>query len=815
MYEDYERRLAKRNKRIASLWKLRYLFVALLFALALCSALLAIAGTVTEINCAQSVVYGESPSVFGKAVFKDVSYRYRTIEGEWTAVAPKDAGTYEVQAVSHGLAGKERVSEVRRFSILPAPLTVKVTDADVDFGKLPQNVWADALKYGDKLVAGEFVWSYDGNTMDVLPVKEQLRVTDGDGRDVTANYSITVQSKKIICNPLDVQATTPDASWIYDGRPHTASDLTVTGLLNGHKFTNVCTPAVTEVGSADNTLLSFAIRDEDGNDVTEHNNVSAYAGKLTVSKRPLALSTGSAVWTYDGREHSLDEVSAEGLAEGHALHSSRWEVLTNVAERDNSAIFSVTDGDGNDVTHNYEVDMRLGRIAVAKRSATIRTQGAEAVYDAEVHFDDSAPTTDGLAEGDYLQVISAYRQRLTDVGKATNSVQYTVVNVEGTDVKANYDIKEQWGVISVTQRPVTVTSEGGVWTYDGREHSVTEGYTVSGQVDGHTVTLSDWAIIVNAGSADNKPKTVAVADADGRDVTANYRFGYVNGKLVVNKRIFEVQTGNAVFVHTGKPNKFLQYDLLPSSGADEGLLAELEHRITGVSSDGVTAVTDSNGRQGYADNVQSFSIADGSGRDVSSNYTVKGKWGQIRVKAPIKVRVYALSKIYDGTELRYKPTDWTVESVPVGVQKEWVNAELCGSLTEVGTLSLAQVAMQSSFFVTDDAGKNLLSDETDPNRVDLVGVPLTVLARPVTVTSVSVSQTKGDSPLYGNSENCAWISSGTLLDGHEISFDITGVLTLDMQSAPNTVFAKVFDENKQDVSRFYDFSYNYGTLSWI
>lgn len=725
--KDYNDKLSRRNERIVRLWKWRWLFVAVLLVMVAACVLLGLVGTVTHSDCDSVVEYGTAPRLNARAFLGETEFRYRTENGEWTTTQPTDVGEYQAQAFSRGLAGKERFGKIMSFVIVAAELNVKVTDSEVDFGNLPESVSANLLN-GDKLTCGRFDLVYGQGTVDVTPVKEDIRVVDSANRDVTGNYNINVHTKTLICHPISAKITTPSASWTYDGQPHEANEASAIGLLAGHTLCNVSTADITNVGTAPNSAR-YTIVDEDGNDVTVHYNTDEVWGTLTVNPRALNVWTDSAAYVYDGNSHS----------------------------------------------------------------------------------EKTLPVCDGLADTDSLVVKDVVRKQITDVGSVANSVAYVITNERGEDVTANYAVTEKWGTLVVERRKVTVKTASETWTYNGKAHSCEQNYSVQNLLEGCAVYFSDWVTVTNVCSADNKPRSCKVTDAQGKDVTENFSFVFDCGKLIVNKRVFCVQTENATFVFDGAPHKDLRYSVLPGESEMDGLLPG--HRVAAAQSAGVTNITDSSNAVGYADNVQTYVITDGDGNDVSANYTPSGVWGKLRVKAPIKVRVHNLSKIYDGTPLTYLPTDWVVDSVPVDVQKSWVQVTLKGSLTEVGTLSLAALRAQSDVSVIN--GVDLLADSNNPNRVDFVGSPLTILPIPLTVSSVSIARVRGDGPLFGNVDNAACISVGSLMAGHNIAFTVTGVLTLSEQRAQNTFVAKITDDSGRDVSRCYKLEYVFGTLSWL
>lgn len=333
MFKEYEEKLLRRNARIVAFWKWRFVFLGIFLLLAALTVLLGLTGSVMDIEAAANYEYGDPLVLSGSALFSEVSFRYRTLDGDWTEEVPVHTGAYEVQAVSHGLAGKPRYGEVKSFAITPAPVTVKVTDAEVDFGNLPQSVTADNLKYGDELAFDGFEVEYNDCTADITPVKDGIRIIDGNKRDVTFDYCITVQTKTIICNPVGATVATPDGNWVYDGKEHDAGEITVEGLLPGHTVENISTSAAQNVGSYENEV-DCLIFDEDGNDVTVHYVLEKRLGTLTVTARPVTVTTAGLSAVYDGTEHTLSNDPSGDLAPGHVfVYQSKTTTLKTVEKK--------------------------------------------------------------------------------------------------------------------------------------------------------------------------------------------------------------------------------------------------------------------------------------------------------------------------------------------------------------------------------------------------------------------------------------------------------------------------------------------------
>jgi hypothetical protein len=90
---------------------------------------------------------------------------------------------------------------------------------------------------------------------------------------------------------------------------------------------------------------------------------------LTITKREITVTTGSANKPYDGEEltNSTYYISIGMLGEGHTLHLDVLGTITEVGEVENTIdgeSLSITDAYGNDVTYNYDVEIVLGTLKI-------------------------------------------------------------------------------------------------------------------------------------------------------------------------------------------------------------------------------------------------------------------------------------------------------------------------------------------------------------------------------------------------------------------------------------------------------------------
>ena len=129
-------------------------------------------------------------------------------------------------------------------------------------------------------------------------------------------------------------------------------------------------------------------------------------------------------------------------------------------------------------------------------------------------------------------VYTVGRQAGEDVGNYA-------ITPTGDEIQGYYKVEYKTGSFEITARPVTLTGESDTRTYTGQEIELT-GIEQSGLLDGHTFSgVSYSAKGTNAsatpypGEFSNMDKLV-IKDADGNDVTKNYKPEYALGALTIN-----------------------------------------------------------------------------------------------------------------------------------------------------------------------------------------------------------------------------------------------------------------------------------------
>ena len=95
--------------------------------------------------------------------------------------------------------------------------------------------------------------------------------------------------------------------------------------------------------------VKFQVLDADGNDVTDQYYVTLVGEPLTVTKRPITVAVNSKSREYNGEALTADSVT---IITSPGEVEAVWEEI---------AIF---DADGNDVTNNYYIKPKPGKLIV-------------------------------------------------------------------------------------------------------------------------------------------------------------------------------------------------------------------------------------------------------------------------------------------------------------------------------------------------------------------------------------------------------------------------------------------------------------------
>lgn len=416
---------------------------------------------------------------------------------------------------------------------------------------------------------------------------------------------------------------TDSISKIYDAMPLQGSYPAVTfGSLHPEHTLEVRNlPEYSQVGEYSNAP-EFVILDGTGADVTDQYSVLCDFGKLTIQPREIVIGSLSKSKVYDGEPMTSEDfwVVGDTLVEGHEIvwDGGTTVVLPGVVK--NQPSYRILSAGGADVTNQYAVTEKLGDLEIRPIELTVATESAQKAYDGQSLSAQKWEHIGGrLLEGHtvHMDVTAS----LSDVGSVFNEGQAWVIDENGKDVSALYQIHYDFGTLQIEGIPLYITTQSAQKVYDGTPLRCEQWALTKGALEeGATIQVKEYPVHNGVGSIDNAISFL-VTDRNGRDVTFRYSFICDYGTLSIQPRAITIRTGSASKIYDGTPLSCDAFELI------SGSLCENENiKITCTSQTEV----------GYSENfVLDCTVyrmeADGSVIDVSACYRITFDFGMLKI----------------------------------------------------------------------------------------------------------------------------------------------------------------------------------------
>lgn len=444
----------------------------------------------------------------------------------------------------------------RNITISAKPVTSEYTGSAVD--ATDSEITSGSLVEGDTVKSVE----YTGGPVNVgtgTSTPSAAVIVDANGKDVTANYNITYSGAEVTVSKYsgEVVITAKDATKPYDGSALTASnDVTVSGLLGSDTVDATVSGEATVPGKDGTAKIGdYVIKNAAGENVNDnYANIKLVDGKLSVTKRDITVTTGSASKTYDKTALTTKaddySITSGSLVSGQKLTLALSGTQTEPGSSKNTVkegSLKISDEQGRDYTAYYNVTIKEGTLEVTGVKVieiSIKATSAKKVYDGTELTANSYDVISGeLESGDTLVV--EYSGSITNAGTTANKiVKVTAKDANGKDVTAKYKISTQDGTLEITKAPLTVTAKSAEKVYDGKALTANTCEVKGSLAKGHKISATVTGSQTQIGSSKNKASNVKIVDANGNDVTSNYEITYVEGTLTVKAANAKPKTGD-------------------------------------------------------------------------------------------------------------------------------------------------------------------------------------------------------------------------------------------------------------------------------
>ena len=536
----------------------------------------------TTVNCPLTITEDESKNVIKVYYTKktDLSYTVNYLEKGTTNVL-HEAKTVENQTFGAEITSASEKIDISGYnydSASPETLTIQADES--------KNVIN--LYYTKKTDLSYTVNYYWNGTNPLIPIKNSESGTETYGKTVNPDTDVPgytlvpgqTTSLEIKDDPdqpnvlnlyyyKNVKLKANDTSRVYNGAKQTilsSEEYTVITTLDNQvvettfdKEINV-TGSGTDVGS--NYTMYFP-KKEIGIHNEQYYVVGYENGKLSITPRPVTLTSGSAERVYNGEALTKNEVTAstgenEGFVKGQGATYDVTGSQTDVGESKNTFTYKLN---GNTNANNYSIELVLGKLEVTPVTAevivTITGRTDEMPYDGKEHsvFGYDVTVSNALYNPKKDMQFNGIDEDMTAKGTdaGTYPMELTAENFTNiSDNFTNVTFVVTDGYVKITPRPVTLTSETASKTYDGtpltRPNVTVSTGENEGFVEGEVTEIKATGSVTNAGSVAN---TITFTPNKETFKDGNYAITKTEGKLIINKRSVRITSQSATKTYDG------------------------------------------------------------------------------------------------------------------------------------------------------------------------------------------------------------------------------------------------------------------------
>ena len=673
-----------------------------------------------------------------------------------------------------------------------------------------------------------------------LQLQGNAVVKDPDGNDVTDQFTVHLVNGDLTITPRPVRIAAKSDTKVYDGTPLTAHDYTVLtptetlneGFLGTEGLHNiVCSGSQTEVGSSDNTIVSY---DWNDNTLEENYDISFEKGKLEVTpvteEITVTVKGNKLAKPYNGKTQSVEGYTFVGasntlytendfaLKPGVEAKASGKNVKrsdTGEAETYNMGLTadSFVNTNTKTFTNVKFVVEEDGSLEIIPRLVIMTSADASKPFDGtpltkeEVTESEFSETnTHGFVPGEGATYVFSGSQ--TEVGTSPN---YFAFDPKPGTLPQNYVFQKKYGTLAVTaseeQVVVMIAGNSGRKTYNGAEQSVV-GYTfvnTSNPLYKAEYVALKTGVEAKASGTDAGDYPMGLTEDSfentNKDTFPNVYFVVADGTLTIDPVAIELTAASKVRRYNGNPltAKDNEYDIT-NNGKFVGEDGLANVTVTGSQTlPGTSAST-----------ITGHTLKEGT---KEQNYAITYQPGKLTVTKPLDSEKHAVvvkaqsgEKTYDGTPLTvsgilvngvagdtFTWNDQTFKVEGLTASKEGTNVVDSGAVKVQGTAKIL------------DAENN---DVTEYFKVRTKDGSLTINKVAIGLTSNSASKVYDGTPL---TESGYKITNGAFVGEEGLaSVTMKGSQT-EVGSSFNTIIGYKLKSNTQKGN--YDIVTHSGTLT--
>ncbi|MDO4471801.1 MAG: Ig-like domain-containing protein [Bacillota bacterium] len=742
----------------------------------------------------KKVYNGEEQSVTSYKVngsdYKTFTYNDETYTVEATVSGSgKDVGEYDVNVTSYKIM-KGDVDVTSSFSVTtpPGKLTITKRNVTITSGSGSKTYDGKPLTNNEVKVTrdgfanGEGAsYSYTGSQT-VKGISENTFTYTLNDNTEKDNYVIITVPGTLEVTPIttEIIITAASDNKKYDGKPLQNAGYTYTEgvLVSGDVLTAEVSGTITDAGSVNNVVRSYRVMNGT-TDVTDcYTFGNSVKGTLTVSKRKITLTSGTAQKTYDGTPLTCDTVTESGdgfveednpivrfFAEGEGYSFNVSGTRTFEGTSKNTFTYTLNT---NTKASNYDITKVEGDLTVTPITTpiVITADSNSKKYDGTPLTDSGFTYTDGvLVNGDRIE--ATVSGTITNAGTTANSITGWKVMHGDTEVTNCYTFGDSVnGTLTVSKRSVTLTSATESKVFDGTaltnsNVTVTGDGFVTGEGATYDVTGTQTE---TGGEQNNNVFTYTLNEGTNED---NYVIKQVFGTLTVTPAggvVVMLQENSGQEVYDGTTKTVTGYSIysVEINGKETQKYGSDDFRFKGDESHKTVSGIDV-GTYDMGLLPENFENRNNNYKDVI--FVIID--GQLKIKKNEKVLVVKAddaTKTYDGTAL--SKNSYTCTNDDIIANSDQLVVAIEGSIKNVGNADNVVKSVKVMRGGRDVSGNYNIGDAQN-------GV-LSITQRSVTITSGSDSKTYDGKPLTNNEVK---VTGDGFANGEGATYNVTGTIT--------------------------------------
>ena len=482
-----------------------------------------------------------------------------------------------------------------------------------------------------------------------------------------SNYNITKTEGKLSITPLGGVVVTikgQTKTVTYNGEEHTAWQYDVVSISDPlyetapDEFPNFWNKNAKKAKGTDAGTYPMGWKAEDfENTNTNFSNVTFVVtdGSLTITKRPVTLTSASDKKVYDGNALTKKEVTVggDGFAKNEGATYNVTGTQTNVGESKNTFSYTLNEGTKAD---NYTIEKTEGTLKVTpvtdKVTVTITGLNKTVTYDGEEHsvFGYDATPSNKLYNPKEDMQFEGFDEDMTAKGTdaGTHTMGLTADQFHNKD-NGNFTnvtfVVEKDGYVKINPRPVTLTSGSAERVYNGKP-LMNETVTVGG--DGFAkdegVTYDFTGSQTDVGESENTFTFEANEGTSAKNYSFEFKFGTLKVTPFTDKVTVTITEKSGTVTYDGGDHIVSGYKSMTANNP----LYDVEDYVDETPTEAWTA-------KGTDAGEYPVGIVAGDFKNTNANFTnvefvvVDGKL--TITPAPITLQASSRSKTYDGTPL--------------------------------------------------------------------------------------------------------------------------------------------------------------------